>query len=46
MYWYCRPAVRSGWVGGEVTDQKGGPKKRGGSGPPDPTSGHAFELNQ
>ena len=28
-------SVRSGWVGGGVTDEKGGPGK-GGSGPPDP----------
>ena len=28
--------MRSGWVGGGVTDEKGGSRKRGGSGPPDP----------
>ena len=28
-------SVRSGWVGGVFTDEKGGPGK-GGSGPPDP----------
>ena len=30
MYYYCRPTVRSGWVGEGVTDEKGGPGKGGG----------------
>ena len=29
-------SVRSGWVEGGVTDEKGGPGKGGGSGHPDP----------
>ena len=37
--------MRSGWVGGGVTDEKGGGvQEKGGSGPPDPPppSGHAY----
>ena len=29
-------SVRSGWVEGGVTDEKGGVQEKGGSGPPDP----------
>ena len=36
--------MRSGWVEGWVTDEKGGPGKWGGSGPPDPPSGHAYDA--
>ena len=35
--------MRSGWVGGGVTDEKGGFQEKGGSGPPDPPSGHSYE---
>ena len=37
--------MRSGWVGGEVTDEKG-VQENGGSGPPDPPppSGHVYEC--
>ena len=37
--------MRSGWVEGGITDEKGGSRKRGGSGPPEPPpSGHAYDM--
>ena len=36
-------SVRSGWVGGGVTDEKGGSRNRGGQDPlTPPPSGHAY----
>ena len=35
--------MRSGWVGGGVTDERGGSRKRGGPDPlTPPPSGHAY----
>ena len=36
MYWYCRPTVRSGWVGEGVKDEKGGGQGKGGGQDPLP----------
>ena len=43
----CCPKLHIKQLGRKgVTDEKGGPGRGGGSGPPDPPSGHDYELKR